>query len=191
MRPFLESDPPLTQLRLLCRVTQEALAAASGVARSTIASIESHRSVPTFRTCSRLGAAFSLSGREMIEVLSGETRVASLAHRVKWLGPAADVMPNVDTNDPAAHVEAIDHALMSLVHGHRPALRELDTVRRWLGEIGPAEVIGRRLVTDPEEWVLVVKLLLRLAKERDAASLDGALALWVLVGRRVRELTES
>lgn len=120
----------------------------------------------------------------MIDVLSGEIRVASLAHRVKWLGPEADVMPDVHTEDPTVHVEAIDHALMALVHGHRPALRELDTVRRWLGEIGPAEVIGRRLVTDPEEWVFVVKSLLRLAAEREAASLDGALALWVLVGRR-------
>lgn len=184
MRSFLESEPPLTQLRMLCRVTQEALAAAAGVARSTIASIEAHRAVPTHRTCARLAAPFSLTARDMTDVLSGHVRVSSIAHRVKWGGPAADVMPQLEDGG-ATHTEAIDHALMALVHGQRPSLRDLDTVRRWLSEIGSAEAIGKKLATESEEWIPVVAKLLLLAKDQSAASLDGPMALWRLLAREL------
>jgi len=115
----------------------------------------------------------------MIDVLSGHVRVSSVAHRVKWLGPAADVMPDLD--DEPSPLDAIDYTLMTLVHGDRPALRELDTVRRWLGEIGTPETLARELTASPDRWVTVVKALLQLAKDKEAATLSGSIALWRLV----------
>lgn len=139
------AEHPLVQFRDAAGVTQETLAAASGVARSTIAAIEARTTSPSRRTVRRLALVLGLSPDTLAGALSGSVGAEAVVPLVQWQpespGPGRE-LPALHNDSTIQSAASVSRAIMAASRRNRATLDELDIVRKCINSLGPIDPIA-------------------------------------------------